>query len=173
MPSLCSSRSTVTPGCSRGTMNDLIAARPSDLSSVAHTTMWLAREPAVTKIFSPLITYSSPSSTAVVDTAAESEPKLGSVIAIAAHTFPSRASCSSVATPEIAALPRPWRGTDSSSAMSPQLISVALSTADMFPPLWFSFGASLSRNASAPANEMVLASEIPSKRLASVSSSTG
>ena len=25
MPSLCSSRSTVTPGCSRGTMNDLIA----------------------------------------------------------------------------------------------------------------------------------------------------
>ena len=39
--------------------------------------MWLAREPAVTKIFSPLMTYSSPSSVAVVDTAAESEPKLG------------------------------------------------------------------------------------------------
>ena len=94
MPSLCSSRSTVTPGCSRGTMNDLIAARPSDLSSVAHTTMWVAREPAVTKIFSPLMTYSSPSSTAVVDTAAESEPKLGSVIAIAAQTsLPSRSSC--------------------------------------------------------------------------------
>ena len=48
MPSLCSSRSTVTPGCSRGTMNDLIAARPLDLSSVAHTTMWVARDPAVT-----------------------------------------------------------------------------------------------------------------------------
>ena len=108
MPSLCSRRSTVTPGCSRGTMNDLIAARPSDLSSVAHTTMWVAREPAVTKIFSPLITYSSPSSLAVVDTAAESEPKPGSVMAIAAHTLPSRSSCSSVATPEIAALPRPW-----------------------------------------------------------------
>ena len=89
-------------------MNDLMAARPSDLSSVAHTTMWLAREPAVTKIFSPLITYSSPSSFAVVETAAESDPKLGSVMAIAAHTLPSRCNCSSVATPEIAALPRPW-----------------------------------------------------------------
>ena len=107
MPSLFSSRSTVTPGCSRGTMNDLIAGRPCDLSSVAHTTMWVAREPAVTKIFSPLITYSSPSSLAVVDTAAESEPKPGSVIAIAAHTLPRRLSCSSVATPLIAALPRP------------------------------------------------------------------
>jgi len=59
--------------------------------------MWLAREPAVTKIFSPLMTYSSPSSLAVVVTAAESDPKPGSVIAIAAHTFPSLASCSSVA----------------------------------------------------------------------------
>ena len=45
---------------------------------------------------------------AVVETAAESDPKLGSVIAIAAQTFPSLASCSSVATPEIAALPSPW-----------------------------------------------------------------
>ena len=48
MPSLSSSRSTVTPGYSRGTMNDLIAARPSDLSNVAHTTMCVARDPAVT-----------------------------------------------------------------------------------------------------------------------------
>ncbi len=108
MPSLCSRRSTVTPGCSRGTMNDLIAGRPTDLSSVAHTTMWVAREPAVTKIFSPLITYSSPSRLAVVDTAAESEPNPGSVMAIAAHTLPSRSSCSSVATAEMAALPSPW-----------------------------------------------------------------
>ena len=99
----------------------------------------MAREPAVTKIFSPLMTYSSPSSTAVVDTAAESEPKPGSVMAIAAHTLPSRSSCSSVATPEIAALPRPWHGTDSISATSPQLISITLSTADMLPPLWLSF----------------------------------
>ena len=108
MPSLFSSRSTVTPGCSRGTMNDLIAGRPCDLSSVAHTTMWVAREPAVTKIFSPLITYSSPSSLAVVVTAAESDPNDGSVMAIAAQTVPRRCSCSSVATPEIAALPSPW-----------------------------------------------------------------
>ena len=49
-----------------------------------------------------------PSRTAVVDTAAESEPNDGSVIAMAAQTFlPSRSSCSSVATPEIAALPKP------------------------------------------------------------------
>ncbi len=50
MPSLFSSLSTVTPGgCSRGgTMNDLIAARPLVLSRVAHTTMWVARDPAVT-----------------------------------------------------------------------------------------------------------------------------
>ena len=52
--------------------------------------MWLARDPAVTKIFSPLMTYSSPSRLAVVDTAAESDPKPGSVIAIAAHTLPRR-----------------------------------------------------------------------------------
>ena len=175
MPSLSSSRSTVTPGCSRGTMNDLIAARPNDLSSVAHTTMWVARDPAVTKIFSPLITYSSPSSLAVVDTAAESEPKPGSVMAIAAHTsLPSRSSCSSVATPLIAALPSPWRGTDSINATSPQLISITLSTADMLPPLWLvALASSASRNASAPANATVFASEMPSKRVARVSSSTG
>jgi len=39
--------------------------------------------------------------------AAESDPKPGSVMAIAAHTLPKRFNCSSVATPEIAALPRP------------------------------------------------------------------
>ncbi len=96
-------------------------------------------------------------------------------MAIAAQMpLPRRASCSSVATPEIAALPRPWRGTDSSSATSPQVISRALSNADMLPPLMFPFGpSSASRNASAPANEMVLASEMPSKRVARVSSSTG
>ncbi len=175
MPSLSSRRSTVTPGCSRGTMNDLIAARPSDLSSVAQTTMWVARDPAVTKIFSPLMTYSSPSTLAVVATAAESEPKPGSVIAIAAHTsLPSRSNCSSVATPEIAALPSPWRGTDSINATSPQLISITFRTADMLPPLWLvSLASAASRNASAPAKAMALACEMPSKRLDSVSSSTG
>ena len=48
MPSLCSRRSTVTPGWSRGTMKLLIAARPLLLSRVAHTTMCVARDPAVT-----------------------------------------------------------------------------------------------------------------------------
>ena len=53
MPSLCSRRSTVMPGVSFMTTNDLIAARPSDLSSVAQTTTASQRPPAVTKIFSP------------------------------------------------------------------------------------------------------------------------
>ncbi len=56
---------------------------------MAPVLMWVAREPAVT-IFSPLITYSSPSGVAVVDTAAELRSNSGSVMAIAAHTLPSR-----------------------------------------------------------------------------------
>jgi len=55
MPSLCSRRSIVTPSCTRGTTKLLIAARPALLSTVAQTTMWSARDPAVTKIFSPLM----------------------------------------------------------------------------------------------------------------------
>ncbi len=48
MPSLCSSRSTFIPGLSLRTRNDLMAARPSCLSSVAHTTTLSARPPDVT-----------------------------------------------------------------------------------------------------------------------------
>ena len=107
MPSLCSRRTTDTPSVSIGTTKLLIAARPALLSTVAHTTTWSAREPAVTKIFSPLMTYSSPSSVAVVLTAAESEPKLGSVIAIDAQTSLNFSSCSGLATAAIAAFPRP------------------------------------------------------------------
>ena len=43
----------------------------------------------------------------MVETAAESEPKLGSVMAIDAHTSAKRSSCSLSATAAIAALPRP------------------------------------------------------------------
>ena len=107
MPSLCSNRSTETPGWSRGTTKDLIAARPLLLSRVAHTTMWSARAPDVTKILVPLMTYSSPSSRAVAETAAESDPKSGSVMAIEAHTRPNFSICSSFATAAIAELPRP------------------------------------------------------------------
>ena len=103
IPSLCSSRSSFRPGLSRSTTNDLIAPRPCLRSSVAHTTISSARSPVVTKIFSPLSTYSSPSSMAVVRIAAESEPASGSVIAIAAHLPPKRLSCSSSATAAIAA----------------------------------------------------------------------
>ena len=110
-----------------------------------------------------------------MDTAAESEPKLGSVIAIAAHTLPNRSSCSVVATLEIAALPRPWYGTDNSSATSPQDTSSAFSSADMLAPLMFALlpSSTPAANASAPANEIVLASDMPSKRVARVSSSMG
>src|SRR6478672_10297765 len=96
-------------------------------------------------------------------------------MAMAAHTsLPSRSSCSLVATPLIAALPRPWRGTESIKATSPQLISITLTTADMLPPLWLvALASSASRNASAPAKATKFASEMPSKRVAKVSSSTG
>ena len=85
--------------------------------------MWSARSPEVTKIFSPLRTYSSPSRTAVVLMLAESEPVPGSVIAIPAQTPSKRASCSSSATDAMAELPSPWRGIESSSPTSPQHIS--------------------------------------------------
>ena len=159
MPSLCSRRSTVTPGCSRGTMNDLIAARPSDLSSVAHTTMWVAREPAVTKIFSPLMTYSSPSSLAVVDTAAESEPKLGSVMAIAAHSLAEplqlfvggHAGDRGVA--EALARHRQHQ-----CDIAPADLDHVEHGGHVAAVVVVSLASSASRNASAPANAMVLAS---------------
>ncbi len=55
IPSLCSSRSTAIPGVPFSTTKDLIAARPSERSSEAHTTTASQRPPAVTKIFSPLM----------------------------------------------------------------------------------------------------------------------
>ena len=88
MPSLCSRRTSLRPGFERSTTNDLMAFLPSDLSSVAHTTTSSARSPEVTKIFSPLRTYSSPSFVAVVRMLPESEPVSGSVIAMAAQRLP-------------------------------------------------------------------------------------
>ncbi len=46
-PILSSTRASCMPGLSRGTMNDLIAALPSDLSRVAHTTTASQRWPPV------------------------------------------------------------------------------------------------------------------------------
>ena len=54
IPNLCSRRSTFMPAVPLGTTKDLMAARPSFLSNVAHTTTESARSPEVTKIFSPL-----------------------------------------------------------------------------------------------------------------------
>ena len=48
MPSLCSRRVTSQPGVPFSTMKDLIAALPSDLSSVAQTTSVSQRSPSVT-----------------------------------------------------------------------------------------------------------------------------
>ena len=81
--------------------------RPADLSIVAQTTTPSARQPVVTKIFSPLITHSSPSSTALVCTRDGSEPQPGSVIAIASVSPPHFAICSGVPAARSAALPRP------------------------------------------------------------------
>jgi len=48
IPSLCSSRSSFSPGFERSTTNDLIAARPCSGSRLAQTTTRSARSPAVT-----------------------------------------------------------------------------------------------------------------------------
>lgn len=111
-----------------------MAARPRDLSNVAHTTNASHRSPAVTKIFSPLITYAPPSR-AVVVMAAESDPHEGSVMAIAAQRPPSRESRSGLATEAIAALPRPWPGMDRSSPRSAQHNSITDRTVIRLKPL--------------------------------------
>ena len=185
IPSLCSSRSSFSPGLSRSTTNDLIAARPCLGSSVAQTTTSSARSPEVTKIFSPLRTYSSPSSFAVVRIAAESEPASGSVIAIAAHLPPNRLSCPSSATAAIAAWPRPWRGIVSSRPTSPQHSSVRPSRLAMLLPLRLALGSAFLALAPlplpspfpptppAPAPPSAPLSFMPSIAAASMSSSLG
>ena len=82
------------------------------------------------------MTYSSPSLRAVVDTAEESEPNDGSVMAIAAQVLPKLSSCSSVATAARAELPRPWNGSDSVKPTSPQQVSMTLSSDAMLPPFF-------------------------------------
>ena len=184
MPSLCSSRSTVMPGVPLGTTKLLIAARPWVLSRVAHTTTASQRSPEVTKIFSPLMTYSSPSRTAVVAMLAESEPVPGSVIAMPAQRPPNRACCSGLATLAIAELPRPWRGSDSSSPTSPQHISAMDITEARLVPFLTpccalccdrrSFFSTSSRlTPAAPAPLLAPDSERPSIMAASRSSSLG
>ncbi len=105
-------------------------------------------------------------------TAAESEPKPGSVIAIDAHSLSKRSSCSSLATDAIAALPRPCRGIESTIATSPQQASITDRTPDMLVPLTLPLSPSLRRTPRAP----VLTSPeafMPSISDASMSSSLG
>src|SRR5512139_635595 len=178
MPSLCSRRSTFIPGVPLGTTKDLIAARPRLLSRVAHTTTASHRSPAVTKIFSPLRTYSSPSSTAVVWMLAESEPVPGSVIAMLAHRPSKRLCCSSSATEAMAELPRPWRGIDSSRPTSPQHISMMERTEARLEPFFVPAAASSDvpssrRTPDAPAPLAAPDSLSPSIIAASMSSSLG
>jgi hypothetical protein len=82
------------------------------LSIVAQTTTPSARQPAVTKIFSPLSTHSfvASSSTAVICTIEGSEPQPGSVIAIASVRFCHFCCCSGVPAARRAELPRPPPG---------------------------------------------------------------
>ena len=176
MPSLCSRRSTRMPGVPFGTTNDLIAARPSSRSSVAHTTTASQRSPEVTKIFSPFRTYSSPSRTAVVVMFAESEPVPGSVIAMPAQTPAKRAACSSLATEAIAELPRPCLGMESSRPTSPQHISAIDITEARLAPFatrWSVPADSSRRTPAAPAPSLAPDSESPSIIAASMSSSCG
>jgi hypothetical protein len=98
---------TSKPGVSFMTRKDLMPARPALLSIVAQTTTPSQRQPVVTKIFSPFSTHSSPSSTAVVWTALESDPQPGSVIAMARVFPPQRSICSGVPEARSAVFPRP------------------------------------------------------------------
>ncbi len=107
MPSFFSLCGTSKPGVPFSTRNDLMPARPADLSIVAHSTTASARMPVVTKIFSPLITHSSPSRVAVVDTIEGSEPQPGSVIAMESVRWLHFSFCSGVPAADRAALPRP------------------------------------------------------------------
>src|SRR5208337_2918849 len=135
---------TDMPGVLCSTTNGLMPARPAVLSTVAHTTtkpsdFSAAISPAVQKIFVPLITQWSPSRAAVVVTADESEPKPGSVIAIAPHLgLPSlkrlrnRSFCSGVPAAITAAPPSPELGVDRYRPASPQHSSPVLSTVMRF-----------------------------------------
>ena len=125
MPSLCSGARRCA-GYSRGTMNDLIAARPEDLSSVAHTTMWAARTGGDVDLLAVdhvLVAVEHRGGR----TAAESEPNDGSVIAIAATMFlPSRSSCSSAATGDRGELPSPGGGPTAAGRCRPRQISMGV-----------------------------------------------
>jgi hypothetical protein len=107
MPSFFSLWATSKPGVPLSIRKDLMPARPAFRSIVAHTTTPSARQPVVTKIFSPLMIHSSPSSTAVVCTREGSEPQPGSVIAMARVLSSHFAACSGVPAARSAALPRP------------------------------------------------------------------
>ncbi|MNP76692.1 hypothetical protein D3C76_1739830 [compost metagenome] len=91
------------PGVSASTRNRLVPFAPALGSVLATTITRSARKPLVMNVFEPLITYSSPSSTAVVFTPCRSEPAPGSVMAIALTISPEtsfgRYLCFSVSLP--------------------------------------------------------------------------
>jgi hypothetical protein len=120
-----------------------------------------------------LSTYSSPSGTAVVRIAAESEPASGSVIAIAAQRPANLARCSSSATAAIAELPRPWRGIESSRPTSPRESSITPIAVAMAVPLRLPSAEPFARLTPAAPAPVPMPSSIPSISAASMSSSFG
>ena len=76
------------PGVLVSTRNRLMPLAPALLSVLATTITRSASQPLVMKVLEPLITYSSPSSTAVVFTPCRSEPVPGSVMAMAVTSSP-------------------------------------------------------------------------------------
>ena len=101
-PTLSSLRPRVNPSIPVSTPNRVIPRAFLDGSVRAATITRSALYPLVMKVFEPFRIQSSPSRTAVVLSAARSEPPLGSVIAIAQTSSPvqnrgsQRAFCSSV-----------------------------------------------------------------------------
>ena len=129
-PTLSSLRLTSKPGVFVSTMNSEMPAYPASFSVFAATMIQSARAPFDMKILFPLMTYESPSSTAVVRIDATSLPASGSVMARAPRDSPFAAEtryfcfCSSFAWPSSAGITTSmWTPTAVRNPLQPLRIS--------------------------------------------------
>ncbi|MOA39385.1 hypothetical protein D3C78_1611620 [compost metagenome] len=103
MPTFSRRLPLAKPGVPASTRNRLVPLAPAFGSVLATTITRSARKPLVMKVLEPLMTYSSPSSTAVVFTPCRSEPAPGSVMAMALTISPDtsfgRYLCFSISLP--------------------------------------------------------------------------